>query len=68
MHFYEPKISGFKIVGKRGSKYFDPPKGATKFIKESMQANLLEEAEANQREIEARSLAADFSKLIISSP
>lgn len=43
VHFYEPKISGFKIVGKRGSCYFDPPKGATKFIKESMQANLIED-------------------------
>ena len=27
IYHYEPKISGFKLVGKRGSKYYDPPKG-----------------------------------------
>lgn len=25
VYFYEPKISGFKIVGQRGSKYYKPP-------------------------------------------
>jgi hypothetical protein len=25
IYHYEPKIFGFKIVGKRGSKFFDPP-------------------------------------------
>jgi hypothetical protein len=42
--FYEPKIAGFKIKGKRGSKYFQPPMGATKFIEGSMQGILNEEA------------------------
>lgn len=68
VHFYEPKISGFKIAGKRGSKYYDPPRGATKFIKDSMQANLLEDTEKDPKEIEMRSLAADMSKLAISPP
>ena len=31
IYHYEPKIHGFKIVGKRGSKYFDPPKGNIKY-------------------------------------
>jgi casein kinase II subunit beta len=34
--FYEPKISGFKIAGKRGSKYFDPPLGNVKYVYESL--------------------------------
>lgn len=57
IHFYEPKISGFKIAGKRGSLYFDPPKGATKFIKDSMQANMVEDTLNDAREMDARSLA-----------
>lgn len=42
IHYYEPKIFGFKIAGKRGSKYFDPPKGNVKYIDDSMQALELE--------------------------
>jgi casein kinase II subunit beta len=34
--FYEPKIFGFKIAGKRGSKLFTPPQGTIKYIEESM--------------------------------
>ena len=26
VYFYEPQISGFKIVGQRGSKFYNPPK------------------------------------------
>lgn len=26
VYFYEPQIRGFKIVGQRGSKYYNPPK------------------------------------------
>lgn len=26
VYLYEPQISGFKLVGQRGSKYFNPPK------------------------------------------
>jgi len=65
VHFYEPKISGFKIAGKRGSLYFDPPKGATKFIKDSMQANMVEDTLNDAREMDARSLAQDFTKMIV---
>ena len=31
IYHYEPKIYGFKIVGKRGSRYYDPPKGNIKY-------------------------------------
>lgn len=36
IYHYEPKIFGFKIVGKRGSKYFDPPKGNIKYNFDTM--------------------------------
>lgn len=26
VYFYEPQIKGFKVVGQRGSKFFNPPK------------------------------------------
>jgi len=42
IHYYEPKIFGFKIAGKRGSKYFNPPKGNVKYIDDSMQSLDLE--------------------------
>jgi casein kinase II subunit beta len=36
IYHYEPKIHGFKIVGKRGSKYFNPPTGNIRFNEDSM--------------------------------
>ena len=36
IYHYEPKIFGFKLVGKRGSHFYDPPKGAIKYNWESM--------------------------------
>jgi len=36
IYHYEPKIYGFHIYGKRGSKYFNPPKGGVKFVEDSM--------------------------------
>jgi casein kinase II subunit beta len=34
--YYEPKIFGFKVAGKRGSKLFQPPQSTIKFVEESM--------------------------------
>lgn len=34
--YYEPKIFGFKIAGKRGSKSFKPTIGHVKYIEDSM--------------------------------
>jgi len=36
IYHYEPKISGFKIVGKRGSKFYDPPKSNIKYNFDTM--------------------------------
>lgn len=36
VYHYEPKIFGFKVAGKRGSKYFNPPKGNIKYIEDSV--------------------------------
>ena len=36
IYHYEPKIYGFKIVGKRGSKYYDPPLGNIRFNFDTM--------------------------------
>lgn len=36
IYHYEPKIYGFKIVGKRGSKYFNPPLGNIRFNEDTM--------------------------------
>jgi casein kinase II subunit beta len=39
---YEPKIFGFKIAGKRGSKYFEPSKGNVRIVEDSLQSIELE--------------------------
>ena len=36
IYHYEPKICGFKIAGKRGSKYFQPPMGNVRYVDESV--------------------------------
>ena len=36
VYFYEPKIYGFKVYGKRGSQYYQPPKGTVKYIEDSL--------------------------------
>ena len=36
VYLYEPKIYGFKVYGKRGSKYFNPPMGTVKYIEDSL--------------------------------
>jgi casein kinase II subunit beta len=36
IYFYEPKIFGFKVAGKRGSKLYQPPQSTIKYVEESM--------------------------------
>ena len=65
VYHYEPKIFGFKIYGKRGSKTFDPPKGNVRYIEDSMQALEMEALKPKPKEIkriEVETLAIDFSK------
>lgn len=59
VYHYEPKIFGFKIAGKRGSKTFDPPKGNVRYIEDSMQALELEQVKEKQAAA-ANDLALDF--------
>ena len=42
IYYYEPKIYGFKIAGKRGSTFFQPSKGNVKIVDDSLQALELE--------------------------
>ena len=65
VYHYEPKIFGFKIYGKRGSKAFDPPKGNVRYIEDSMQALEMEALKPKPKEIkkiEVETLAIDFTK------
>lgn len=34
VYYYQPKIYGFKIFGKRGSKYYKPSKDGVKFTED----------------------------------
>lgn len=34
VYFYEPKIYGFKVFGKKGSKYYKPVSGNVKFTED----------------------------------
>ena len=36
IYHYEPKIFGFKVAGKRGSKYFEPPTGNVHYVNDSV--------------------------------
>ena len=60
IYHYEPKIFGFKIAGKRGSKYFNPPKGNVKYIEDSVQALELQDAKQKGGHIEH--LASKFDE------
>ena len=65
IYHYEPKISGFKIAGKRGSKYFNPPKGNVRLVDDSVQGLELEELRKEAASTSAASNAADPSTLPI---
>ena len=41
VYYYEPKIFGFKIVGTRGSKYYNPVKGYTKYTDDHTEEKLI---------------------------
>jgi len=36
VYYFEPKIYGFKIYKKRGSKYFEPSHGTIKYVEDSL--------------------------------
>ena len=53
VHLYEPKIFGFNIHGKRGSKFFNEPQGTIKYIEDSLQQMEKEKLIANIKEANA---------------
>lgn len=57
IYYYEPKIFGFKIAGKRGSKYFVPTVGNTKYIEDSMQSLELEALKTQMGAVQLEPLA-----------
>lgn len=36
IYYYEPKIYGFKIYKKRGSKFFEPTAGTVRYVEDSL--------------------------------
>lgn len=56
---YEPKIYGFNVVGKRGSKYFTPTadNGAVKYVTEP-----LPDENKEKRDLEVKIILATLSK------
>jgi len=53
VHLYEPKIFGFNIYGKRGSKFYNEPVGTIKYIEDSLQQMEKEKLIANIKEANA---------------
>jgi len=64
VYHYEPKIFGFKIYGKRGSKAFKPTKGNVHYVEDSMQSLELESMVKKESAVMKKPeiLALDFSK------
>jgi hypothetical protein len=65
IYHYEPKICGFNIVGKRGSKFFEPPRGNVRYIEDSVQSLEMQDIRAQQEvgnSSSASQMAIDFSK------
>ena len=64
IYHYEPKIFGFKIAGKRGSQYFQPPKGNIRYVEDSMQGLELEDVQ-NSRGTELSKLDKALGRLTL---
>ena len=60
IYHYEPKIFGFKIAGKRGSKYFQPPTGNVRYVEDSVQG--LEMETIRGQAAAATQVTVDFRK------
>ena len=63
IYYYEPKIFGFKIAGKRGSKSFQPAIGHIKYVEDSMQGLELEQIREAQGQPTAKIVQEDMKKL-----
>ena len=68
IYYYEPKIYGFKISGKRGSKYFQPPKGNVRIVEDSMQGLELEIIRKKEAATQDSLVNAFEKKLTVEAP
>lgn len=68
VYHYEPKIYGFKIAGKRGSAYFNPPKGNVKIVEDSLQVLELEKLKKENAEKADKALHGKELKVSQSLP
>ena len=48
VYFYEPQLLGFRIAGKRGSKFFEPEKGAITDVR-ARDKRVLEQTTINEK-------------------
>ena len=62
VYLYEPKIFGFNIHGKRGSKTFEPAQGTIKYIEDSLQQ--MEKEKLYQQLKETNGAAARITEAI----
>lgn len=67
IYHYEPKIFGFKMVGKRGSKYFDPPKGNIRYNFDTMtgvdKEKIIEQVKAENKMTRQVAMPVEVAKL-----
>ena len=67
IYHYEPKIFGFKVVGKRGSKYFNPPKGNIQYNFDTMtgvdKERIIEQVKAENANTRTQAVPADLAMM-----
>jgi hypothetical protein len=69
IYHYEPKICGFKIAGKRGSKYFQPAKGNVRYVEDSVQRLEMEDVRRQAAATNSRiQVTQEFSKKLSLNP
>lgn len=68
VYLYEPKIFGFKVHGKRGSKAHEPAKGGIKYIEDSLQQLEKEQLYKKLKEENSRRIREDVSTADSSPP
>ena len=68
VYLYEPKIFGFKVHGKRGSKAHEPAKGGIKYIEDSLQQLEKEQLYKKLKEENSRRIREDASTADSSPP
>jgi len=65
VYHYEPKIFGFKLAGKRGSAYFNPPVGNVRYVEDSLQRLELERVQGEKAKPKTMDVTNAMSKLCV---